>query len=47
MASKLFWGGHMACRILTPQSEIKLVSLEMEARSSNHWTAREFPSLKS
>ena len=36
---------HVACGILVPQPGIEPVPLAMKAWSSNHWTAREFPSL--
>ena len=42
----LFWGGEgglMACRIFVPQPGIKPVSPAVEAWSSSHWTAWEFP----
>ena len=39
----LFWPCCVACRILVPQPGIKPVLSALEARSPNHWTAREFP----
>ena len=38
-----FWPCHTACGILVPQPGIKPVPPALEAQSSNHWTAREFP----
>ena len=35
----------MACRILVPQPVIETVAPAVEAWSSNHWIAREFPFL--
>ena len=42
---KFFWPHSMACGILIPQPGIKLMSPAVEARSLNHWTAREVPSI--
>ena len=39
----LFWLHRVACRILVPQPGIEPVSPALEARSLNHWTAREVP----
>ena len=39
-----FWLPCPACGILVPQPGIKPVPPAAEARSPNHWTAREFPS---
>ena len=36
---------HAACGILVPQPGIEPEPLAVKARSSNHWTAREFPGL--
>ena len=36
--------GHVACGILVPRPEIERVPPAVEARSLNHWTAREVPS---
>ena len=38
-----FWPSLAACGILVPRPGIKPVPPEVEARSPNHWTAREFP----
>ena len=38
-----FWLHHLACNILAPQSEIKLVSPAVEAQRPNHWTAIKVP----
>ena len=38
-----FWPYCVACGILVPGSGIKLVPSAVEARSLNHWTAREVP----
>lgn len=38
-----FWLHHLACNILAPQPEIKLVSPSVEAQSPNHWTAIKVP----
>ena len=41
-----FWGeGHMACRILVPQSGMELAPLAVEVQGPNHWTTREVPPL--
>ena len=40
----LFWLCSVACRILVPQPGIKPVTPAVEAKSLNHWTAREVPS---
>ena len=37
-----FWLHHVACGILVPQPGIEPVPPAAEARSLNHWTAREF-----
>ena len=39
----LFFFGSTACGILVPQPGIKAMPLAVEARSPNHWTAREVP----
>ena len=41
-----FWPCHTACRILVPQSGIEPVPPAVETQSLNHWTTREFSSLK-
>ena len=42
----MFWFfGHESCGILTPHSGIEPASRALEARSLNHWTAREVPSI--
>ena len=33
----------MTCKILVPQLGFKLMSSAVKVKSSNHWTAREFP----
>ena len=38
-----FWLCHLACKILVPWPGIEPVSLAVEVRSPNHWTARESP----
>ena len=40
------WPRHMACRILVPQSGIEPMPSAVETQSLNHWTTREFSSLK-
>ena len=40
-----FWPCHLECGILAPQPGIEPVPPALEARSLNHWTAREFPSV--
>ena len=39
----LFWLRHVACRILIPRPGIGPALPAVEARSPNHWTAREVP----
>ena len=41
--SFFFWLRHTACGILFPRPGIEPVSPSMEARSLNHWIAREVP----
>ena len=38
-----FWPRRAACRILVPRPGIEPVAPAVEARSLNHWTAREVP----
>ena len=38
-----FWPHCAACGILVPQPEVEPVAPALEARSLNHWTAREVP----
>ena len=38
-----FWPHRMACGILVPGPGIEPMHCAVEARSLNHWTAREFP----
>ena len=42
----LFWLCHEACGTLVPQPGIEPAPPAVEARSPNHWTAREVPVLK-
>ena len=39
-----FWPCHTACEILVPQPGINLLPT-VESQSSDHWTAREVPSV--
>ena len=39
----VFWPCRMACKILVPRPMIEPVPPAVEARSLNHWTAREVP----
>ena len=46
--SRIFLLVHlMACRILVPGHGTKAMPLGVEAWSPDHWTAREFPMIKS
>ena len=38
-----FWPCHVVCRILVPQPGIEPMPPTVEARSLNHWAAREVP----
>ena len=39
----IFWPHHAACGILVPRPGIEPTPPAVEARSPNHWTAREAP----
>ena len=39
----VFWLHHEACRILVPRPGIETVSIALEARSLNQWTAKISP----
>ena len=41
-----FWPYHMACRILVPQLGTEPWAPSVKVPSLNHWTTREFPSLR-